>query len=438
MVDPRPERSEANRASSRRAAVAAALFPWRRRAARRQALTRDAAGRRFFSGRTDTPVGIVELDALGRITAADPVALELFAAPSLLGRSVLDVLVPPPGVRPDRHLAMLLGAHHPSTGFGRLASQAWDARTLDGRTFQVDCRVVRGDDGPSWHYELALQVVAGHAAAPVLVLDAEPAIDLREPLDDDRVVLRYRPILDLVTGHVTAVEAQAHLLCDDGTLLAPSEFPTIWERTGLLGRLGVIVVPQALRDLASLRAESGSGPLRVTVSIAPEELTASLATLVTATASRDELAASALEIEISEQAPLDAMPDAVEQLRVLRALGVGIVLADFGSGFTRLDLIADLPVDAVKIGGAFVRRMADSYVDLDIVETIIGVARRRSLALRADGVTSVEQAHALVRLGCLQAQGPLFGPPVDVEELRYLLREWRAVPAIATAMVKNR
>ena len=127
----------------------------------------------------------------------------------------------------------------------------------------------------------------------------------------------------------------------------------------------------------------------------------------------------------------------IEILRELRALGVGIVLDHFGTGFTRLDLIRDPPVDSVKIDRSFVGRMVESPVDHDIVETIVALAQRRNLTVIADGVESVEQVDALARLGCSQAQGPLFGRPVDVEELRYLLREWRIVPAIATALIRT-
>jgi EAL domain-containing protein (putative c-di-GMP-specific phosphodiesterase class I) len=76
--------------------------------------------------------------------------------------------------------------------------------------------------------------------------------------------------------------------------------------------------------------------------------------------------------------------------------------------------------------------MVDSTVDRDIVETIVELGRRRGLTVVAEGVDAVEQVDALTHLGCSQAQGHLFGRPTDVDQLRYLLREWQIVPAIAT------
>jgi diguanylate cyclase (GGDEF)-like protein len=263
-------------------------------------------------------------------------------------------------------------------------------------------------------------------------------IDLREPLSDDQVVLRYQPMLDLETGRVTSVEALARLRADDGSLIMPDDFVPLWERSGLVVQLGEIVLRQALQDLVSLRTEIGSERLRVAVNISPHQLEAPLCDLVRAALARHELAPASLLLEITETAPIDAMPDAVEVLRQLHALGVSIALDDFGTGCTRLDQIRDLPIDTVKIDPSFVSRMVDTEIDRDIVETIVALARRRHLTVIAEGVEQVEQVEALSRLGCSQAQGFLFGRPVDVDELRYLLREWHIVPAIATAFVKYR
>ena len=132
------------------------------------------------------------------------------------------------------------------------------------------------------------------------------------------------------------------------------------------------------------------------------------------------------------------MPEALDVLRDLHTLGIGIALDDFGTGCTRLDQIRDLPIDTVKIDASFVSRMVDTDVDRETVEMIVALAQRRHLMVVAEGVETVEQVEALGRLGCSQAQGFLFGRPVDVDELRYLLREWHVVPAIATAFIRPR
>jgi EAL domain-containing protein (putative c-di-GMP-specific phosphodiesterase class I) len=261
---------------------------------------------------------------------------------------------------------------------------------------------------------------------------------LREPLSDEQVVVRYQPMLDLATGRVASVEALARLRADDGTLIMPDDFIPLWERNGLVGQLGEIVLRRALQDLVSLRTEIGSERLRVAVNVSPHQLATGLCDLVRAELARNELAPGSLLLEITESAPIDTMPDAVNVLRDLHALGVGIALDDFGTGCTRLDQIRDLPIDTVKIDSSFVGRMVDTEVDREIVEMIVALARRRHLTVIAEGVETVEQVEALGRLGCSQAQGFLFGRPVDVDELRYLLREWHVVPAIATSFVRDR
>jgi EAL domain-containing protein (putative c-di-GMP-specific phosphodiesterase class I) len=183
-----------------------------------------------------------------------------------------------------------------------------------------------------------------------------------------------------------------------------------------------------------VRSEEGAGEMRVTVNVSPNQLTkGDLPAIVRRALEEAALPAHALVLEITETTPLDTMPEAVEVLRALYAIGVGIALDDFGTGFTRLDLIHDLPLDAVKIDRTFVHRFLDNAIDRDIIEMIVALAQRRGLTVIAEGVETVEQADLLARVGCSHAQGFLFGQPVDVDELRYLLREWQIVPAIATS-----
>jgi EAL domain-containing protein (putative c-di-GMP-specific phosphodiesterase class I) len=183
----------------------------------------------------------------------------------------------------------------------------------------------------------------------------------------------------------------------------------------------------------ALRAEIGYEHLRMSVNVSPHQLSRPLVDLVRSSLARAGLPPDALLLEITETAPIDTMDDALDVLRSLHAVGVGIALDDFGTGFTRLDLIRDLPIDTIKIDASFVRRMVDSGIDHDIVDTIVTLARRRHLTVVAEGVETVEQVDLLTHLGCTQAQGFLFGRPADAEQLRYLLREWLIVPAIATS-----
>jgi PAS domain-containing protein len=216
----------------------------RRATAARRAKERDADRGRFFSRRDATPAGVLVLDALGRIESLDRGAVDVFSAvDDLAGRSVLEVLPPPAGVRPADHLAALLGSHSAVRGFGRPTTQVWDARACDGRAFAVELIVARIDAEPGWSYRATVHAVASPNDGAGADADHAPAIDLREPFGNDRIMLRYRPTFDLRTGHVTSVEAQAHLLCDDGgpRRATSSRF---WERTGC-SRLGAIAADGA-------------------------------------------------------------------------------------------------------------------------------------------------------------------------------------------------
>ncbi|HEX7095033.1 MAG TPA: bifunctional diguanylate cyclase/phosphodiesterase, partial [Acidimicrobiales bacterium] len=256
-------------------------------------------------------------------------------------------------------------------------------------------------------------------------------IDLREKVTD-RVVMRYQPIIDLRTGRVDAVEALARLRTHDGTLIQPAEFVPLAERNDLVRRLGEAVLEHAARDVLVLREEEGFEDLCVSVNVSPRQLSGELRDAVGRVLADTGLPANALMLEVTESAPIDTLQGAIDVLRELRALGVRVALDDIGTGYSRLDQVRDLPIDALKIDRTFVRRVAHSAIDRDIIQMVVAVGRRRGLTVVAEGIETVEQVDTLNKLGCTHVQGFLFGQPMHVDELRYVLREWHVVPPIAT------
>ncbi|MET1088194.1 MAG: EAL domain-containing protein, partial [Arthrobacter sp.] len=139
------------------------------------------------------------------------------------------------------------------------------------------------------------------------------------------------------------------------------------------------------------------------------------------TLTRTGLPAAALTLEVTES---QAMPDSSvndSNLRELRAIGVGISIDDFGTGFSSLAQLHRLPVTEVKIDRSFTTRLGEDG-SAAFIAGIVGLGHGLGLRVVAEGVETSDQRDALLAMGCDRAQGFLFGKPVDAPELAELLR----------------
>ena len=129
------------------------------------------------------------------------------------------------------------------------------------------------------------------------------------------------------------------------------------------------------------------------------------------------LAPGRLELEITESVAMGDLQEAVTTLRHLRAMGVRVVLDDFGTGHSSLAYLKSIPLDAIKIDRTFVAAVPGTGADTSLVMAILEMARGLGLKVIAEGVEREEQVAFLIANGCRQAQGFLFGPPVPVARL---------------------
>jgi diguanylate cyclase (GGDEF)-like protein/PAS domain S-box-containing protein len=237
-------------------------------------------------------------------------------------------------------------------------------------------------------------------------------LQLAKALTLDQFVLLFQPKVDLRTGALTGAEALIRWHAADGTVISPADFIPIAEETGLIVPIGEWVVRQACRQMRSW-AEQGLPPMPVSVNVSMKSLHNAGFLAALRTALRDTgLPEHLLEIEITETA---AMADPERTLAILadiRALGVGVSIDDFGTGFSSLSRLRRLPVDTIKIDKSFVKTMVEVADDAALVRAIIGLARTMRKHVIAEGVETEAQRALLVEFGCLEAQGFLFSKPV--------------------------
>ena len=233
--------------------------------------------------------------------------------------------------------------------------------------------------------------------------------DVREALSADGLTLAYQPIIDTASGAVVAREALLRWRHPKRGDIPPDQFVPIIEDAGLIHQIGDWVIREACTEAARWDPQ-----MRVAVNISAAQLTgAGLAKTVLSALAAAGLEPNRLELEVTESVFLGDDAATLASLERLRALGVRLVLDDFGKGYSSFGYLSRAKFAKIKIDQSFVRGAAEGARDcVAIVHAILALARGLGVETTAEGVETVEQANVMRRLGCTQLQGFHFGRPV--------------------------
>ena len=240
--------------------------------------------------------------------------------------------------------------------------------------------------------------------------------ELRSALDRGEFVLHYQPKLELDRQVVSGVEALVRWQHPERGLLFPDSFLEVAERAGLMRRLTLTVLGEALRQC---RAWWDAG-LRVSVAVnlSPSNLLdVELPDLVDGLLASFGLPPSALELEITETVLMLDRVRSAAVLSTLRDLGVRIAVDDYGTGYSSLAYLRELPVDELKLDKSFVMHLDADPLAAAIVRSTVGLAHSLGLRMVAEGVETASALETLRRYGCDVAQGYHLGRPQPAEQL---------------------
>jgi diguanylate cyclase (GGDEF)-like protein/PAS domain S-box-containing protein len=243
--------------------------------------------------------------------------------------------------------------------------------------------------------------------------------DLRAALDRRELDVFYQPIVDLRQRRVVSFEALVRWHHPEKGLLTPDVFVPVAEVTGLIDKLGEIVLERAVGDLRRLQAKCppGGPPLRVNVNLSAMELrNARLIEQIADAIKAAEVPPGCLVVELTESAILSDRARARAALDEIRALGVRLHVDDFGTGYSSLGQLHALPADALKIDRTFVTNLGSTGGAMEIVRAIMALAQALRLDVVAEGVETREQLAILTAMGCSAFQGFLFARTMPLEQ----------------------
>ena len=250
-------------------------------------------------------------------------------------------------------------------------------------------------------------------------------VALRRP--DDHFILEFQPQVDMRTGSLVAAEALVRWRDATGRIVPPTQFIALARDHGLMNRLGAWVLDRSCETVAQWRTECDAV---VAVNVDTAQLTDDFPQVVEETLQRRHLPPEGLVVEVTETAAMDE--DAQRELDRVRAVGVNIAIDDFGTGFSSLSRLADLPTHQLKIDRAFVMGLGETPESLEIVRTIVALARALNLEVIAEGVETPRQARILLGEGVHIAQGYLFSRPVSAQMCLQMWHTGIAMPQVLT------
>jgi len=248
--------------------------------------------------------------------------------------------------------------------------------------------------------------------------------DLRRALERREFVLHYQPEVDLATRKIMGLEALIRWRHPERGLVPPMDFIPVAEESGMILPIGDWGLAEACHQIQLWRDEDARhGSLRVCVNLSARQfLREGLADHVESLLQRSGTASHQLGLEMTESSLIPDMQTAREVLSGLRALGVSLSMDDFGTGYSSLSNLHSFPFDVLKIDRSFIGRMTDGDQALQIVRTIIELARVLGMDVVAEGIETREQYQLLRQMGCRFGQGYLFAKPMPANDITNLLR----------------
>ena len=232
---------------------------------------------------------------------------------------------------------------------------------------------------------------------------------LRRAIDEGAFHVVYQLQRDAQSGALAGGEAL--LRWQDAELgeVSPGEFIPVAEEAGLIVPIGEWVFAHVCEQ-CKVWDDAGFDPVRMGVNLSARQLQESdLGSRLRHIVDAAELEPSRIELEITETALIDNMEQVMGVLEDLRANGFQLALDDFGTGYSSLSYLRQLPIDRVKIDQSFVSGIPGSESDSNLTSAIIAMAHKLRLRVIAEGVETQEQADFLIRQGCDELQGFLYG-----------------------------
>jgi len=255
--------------------------------------------------------------------------------------------------------------------------------------------------------------------------------ELRRAIEFGELRIHYQSQHEFSSRALCGYEALVRWAHPKRGLLYPSTFLPIAEETGLIVPLGKWVIEQVCQQMKRWRSSPQGQALRVSINISGRELRQEgFANFLIAQLDANGIPANLASIELSERALLEGHKSGADTLERLRAAGVSINIDDFGTGFSSLSHLTNLPIDGIKIDRAFVQQAGENMESGEIIRAITSLGRALGKRVHAQGIETEVQWRVMQDLGCDVGQGNLCSPPVTADEINQRMSSSRLIRSL--------
>ena len=240
--------------------------------------------------------------------------------------------------------------------------------------------------------------------------------NLRLAIAHQEFVLHYQPVLDLASGALIGAEALVRWNSPSLGLIAPLQFITAAEKSGLIVDIGQWVMNEACRQMRAWH-NAGATALTIAVNLSPVQFRrGNLEALIAQALEHSGLDPTCLELEVTESTLVQDTEKFIQSLQRLKALGIRISIDDFGTGYSNLSYLQRFSVDTLKIDQSFVKTLTTNPQNQTLVTAMIQMAKGLNLTTIAEGIEDEATRALLARLNCDQGQGYGFAKPLAPDD----------------------
>ncbi|KAF5064124.1 Chemotaxis response regulator protein-glutamate methylesterase [anaerobic digester metagenome] len=283
--------------------------------------------------------------------------------------------------------------------------------------------------------QIAQETISGRSDQSVVLYDEELRRSLRweqevvsqmyEALEQGQFQAYLQPIFSLSGNAPVSAEALVRWIHPGRGVIPPNQFIPIFERNGFITRLDQYIWEKVFQYLAEFKAE-GYPDLTITANMSRLDIyNTDVCNQLTSLAKKYDVSPSAFRIEVTESAYMDDPQQLLDMTKQLNAAGFAVLIDDFGSGYSSLNMLMDMPVSTLKLDMSLVRSVGSDERANCVVNSILRMAKWLEMGVVAEGVETQAQIDYLRAIGCDRVQGYYFSRPIPKWEFLRLLENYR-------------